>query len=98
MAHNPPGEAVRKLPQTQLGQAYYALRPAARHGAGPRKIGELSKEVATGVAIRKGESDPPLRPDDAYPPWLFKLLEAQPTVMELQRLYEGPGLTLQQVR
>jgi len=44
----------------------------------------------------KGEADPPIRPDSEYPDWLFKLLDPQPTVSELQRQYEGPGLTLAQ--
>ncbi len=66
--------------------------------AGPKKIGELSKDTATGVSILKGQTDPPIKPDNEYPPWLFKLLETEQTVVELQRTYEGPGLTLTQVR
>jgi large subunit ribosomal protein L54 len=64
-------------------------------------VGELSSKVATGVAIRKGESDPPLLPDDQYPPWLFELMTPEPTTAELQRLYEqgeGEGLTLAQMK
>lgn len=66
--------------------------------AGPAKIGELSKEVATGVAIRKGESDPKLLPDDQYPPWLFELLTPEPSTAELQRQYEQDRLTLGQMK
>ncbi len=64
---------------------------------GPKKTGELSKDTATGVAILKGQNDPPIKPDNEYPPWLFKLLETEATVVELQRVYEGTGLTLMQV-
>ena len=72
-----------------------ALAPAR---PGPKKTGELSKDTATGVAILKGQNDPPLKADSEYPAWLFKLLETEATVVELQRAYEGPGLTLSQVR
>lgn len=61
-------------------------------------MGELSSKVATGVAIRKGEADPPILPDDQYPPWLFELMAPEPSTAELQRLYEQDGLTLGQVR
>lgn len=60
-------------------------------------MGELSSQVATGVAIRKGESDPPLLPDDQYPAWLWGLLTPEPTTAELQRMYEAGGLDLPQV-
>lgn len=53
--------------------------------------------MATGASLKKGESDPPLKADSEYPSWLLKMLDPQPTMTELQRLYEGPGLTLQQV-
>lgn len=65
---------------------------------GPAKIGDLSKTHATGVAIRKGESDPPILPDDQYPPWLFDLMTPEPTTAELQRLYDQDGLTLEQMK
>ncbi|KAI8476197.1 MAG: mitochondrial ribosomal protein L37-domain-containing protein [Monoraphidium minutum] len=65
---------------------------------GPAKVGELSAKVATGVAIRKGEADPPLLPDDQYPPWLFDMLTPEPSTAELQRLYEQDGLTLAQMK
>ena len=54
--------------------------------------------MATGVSIYKGEDDPPLRADSEYPEWLWALAEPAPTVAELQRLYEGEGLTLKEVR
>lgn len=65
---------------------------------GPKRVGELSQDTATGVAIVKGEEDPRLKSDNEYPDWLWKLLEPRPLVSELQRLYEGPGLTLEQMR
>jgi hypothetical protein len=65
---------------------------------GPAKVGELSRTTATGIAIRKGESDPPLLPDDQYPPWLFELAAEEPSTAELQRQYENDGLTLAQAR
>lgn len=65
---------------------------------GPAKIGELSKTTATGVAVRKGESDPPLLPDDQYPAWLWELATPEPSTAELQRLYEQDGLTLPQMK
>lgn len=54
--------------------------------------------MATGVAIRKGESDPKLLPDDQYPPWLFELLTPEPSTAELQRQYEQDRLTLGQMK
>ena len=72
--------------------------PALALGTGPKKIGELSKEEATGCALLKGEADPKILPDSEYPAWLFKLLEPAPTANELQQKYDGAGLTLQQVR
>ena len=65
---------------------------------GPPKTGELSTTVATGVALRKGEADPPLKPDADYPPWLFELLTPEPTVQALAREYEKDGLTAPQMR
>ncbi|KIY94463.1 hypothetical protein MNEG_13499 [Monoraphidium neglectum] len=65
---------------------------------GPAKVGELSATAATGVAIRKGESDPPILPDDQYPDWLFGLMTPEPSTAELQRLYEQDGLTLPQMK
>jgi len=73
--------------------------PPPPRTAGPKKTGELSKTTATGVAIMKGESDPPLRPDAEYPAWLWGLAEPQPTVPELTKRYDAPGgLTLEQMR
>lgn len=51
----------------------------------------LSKEVATGVNILKGGSDPPLLPDEEYPEWLWELADPEPTLFELRRRYEAAG-------
>lgn len=51
----------------------------------------LSKEVATGVNILKGGSDPTLLPDDEYPEWLWELADSGPTLNELRRRYEAAG-------
>lgn len=48
--------------------------------------------------MRKGESDPPLLPDDQYPAWLWELATPEPSTAELQRLYEQDGLTLPQMK
>lgn len=61
-------------------------------------FGSLSSDKATGVALKKGEEDPPILPDDQYPPWLFTLMDPQPTVNELQRVYETEGLNLDQLK
>jgi hypothetical protein len=66
--------------------------------AGPAKTGQLSTEVVTGVAIKKGESDPPILPDSEYPAWLFELMKPEPSVAELERMYQQEGLQLYQVR
>lgn len=64
---------------------------------GPAKTGQLSSEVVTGCAIKKGESDPVIMPDAEYPAWLFELMTPEPTVAELERMYASEGLTLPQV-
>lgn len=51
----------------------------------------------TGCAIRKGESDPPILPDSEYPAWLFELMKPEPTVAELERMYQHEGLELHHV-
>eukprot|EP00879_Flechtneria_rotunda_P008820 GHRR01009238.1.p1 GENE.GHRR01009238.1~~GHRR01009238.1.p1 ORF type:complete len:124 (+),score=33.20 GHRR01009238.1:53-424(+) len=66
--------------------------------AGPAKIGQMSSEVVAGCAIRKGESDPPIKPDSAYPAWLFDMLKPEPTVAELERMYATEGLELPQLK
>jgi large subunit ribosomal protein L54 len=65
--------------------------------AGPAKTGQLSTEVVTGVAIKKGESDPPILPDSEYPAWLFQLMKPESSVAELERMYKAEGLELPQV-
>jgi Mitochondrial ribosomal protein L37 len=54
-------------------------------------LAAMSKDVATGVNILKGGSDPPLLPDEEYPEWLWKLAEPQGTLFELRRKYEAAG-------
>ena len=61
-------------------------------------MAELSKEVATGCGLMKGEADPPLKPDSEYPAWLFELLEPRATTRELAKAYNENGLTLTEVR
>ncbi|KAF8060090.1 hypothetical protein HT031_005029 [Scenedesmus sp. PABB004] len=78
-----------------------ALRGPGGKGAkdrGPARVGGLSPGAATGVAIRKGEADPPILPDAEYPDWLFKLLQPEPTVAELERAYAAEGLPLPQLK
>lgn len=65
--------------------------------AGPRKTGELSKEVATGCGLMKGEADPPLKADAEYPAWLWKLLEPAPSGNELEKAYKEGGLSMEEV-
>lgn len=62
------------------------------------RIGELSKTTATGCGLLKNEPDPPLLPDDAYPAWLWKLIDPMPTVKELTAKYHSEGLNMQEVR
>lgn len=66
--------------------------------SGPRKTGEMSKTHATGCSLLKGEEDPALLPDSEYPDWLWTLVEVRPSANELQKAYEGQGLTLEEVR
>ncbi len=65
---------------------------------GPKRVGELSSEVATGCSLLKGEQDPKLKPDSEYPDWLWKLMEPRASASELQQAYEGQGLSMDQVR
>lgn len=65
---------------------------------GPRKTGELSKEVATGCGLMKGEPDPPIKPDAEYPSWLFELLQPRPSTRELAKAYKDEGLTMDELR
>eukprot|EP00879_Flechtneria_rotunda_P004330 GHRR01004580.1.p1 GENE.GHRR01004580.1~~GHRR01004580.1.p1 ORF type:complete len:117 (+),score=25.47 GHRR01004580.1:1074-1424(+) len=82
-------------------QRLRAPLPAGKKGVkdrGPAKIGQMSSEVVAGCAIRKGESDPPIKPDSAYPAWLFDMLKPEPTVAELERMYATEGLELPQLK
>lgn len=65
---------------------------------GPRRVAELSKDVATGCGLMKGEADPPLKPDSEYPAWLFELLEPRSTTRELAKAYSENGLTVSELR
>lgn len=49
----------------------------------------LSSEVATGLNILKKGSDPPLKPDDQLPEWLWGLAEPGKTLNELRRTKEA---------
>lgn len=64
----------------------------------PRQVAEVSKSVATGCGVMKGQPDPPLLPDDQYPEWLWTLLKPSPTVKELLAKYESKGLNMYEVR
>ena len=44
-----------------------------------------SATVATGINIKKGGSDPELGADDAYPDWLWGLIEPRKTLTELEK-------------
>jgi hypothetical protein len=57
----------------------------------------MSAEAVTGVAIKKGESDPAIKPDDQYPAWLFSMIQPEASVMELERMYATEGLALHEV-
>jgi hypothetical protein len=57
----------------------------------------MSAEAVTGCAIKKGESDPAIKPDTEYPPWLFELIKPDVSMMELERMYASEGLALQDV-
>lgn len=48
----------------------------------------MSKEVVTGLNILKKGQDPPLRPDDQLPDWLWQLAEPEKTLNELRRTKE----------
>lgn len=66
--------------------------------AGPAAIGKMSSEVVTGCAIKKGESDPAIKPDTEYPAWLFELMQPAASLAELERVYKAEGLALNGVR
>mmetsp|Transcript_9160 Transcript_9160/g.17212 ORF Transcript_9160/g.17212 Transcript_9160/m.17212 type:complete len:119 (-) Transcript_9160:205-561(-) len=70
--------------------------PAGKKGSkdkGPAKVGNLSKEVATGCGVLKGQADPPIRADSEYPSWLWNLLTVQKGKNELEKLYLEEGLS-----
>lgn len=48
----------------------------------------MSKEVVTGLNILKKGQDPPLRPDDQLPEWLWQLAQPDKTLNELRRTKE----------
>ena len=45
----------------------------------------MSNDTLTGLNINKGGVDPPLKPDDQYPDWLWKLSSSGKTLAELNR-------------
>lgn len=45
----------------------------------------MSKDVLTGLNITKGGSDPPLKPDEEYPEWLWELAQPERTLADLRR-------------
>ena len=49
-------------------------------------MASLSKEVVTGLNTLKKGADPPLRPDDQLPEWLWELAEPEKTLNELRRM------------
>ena len=49
-------------------------------------MASLSKEVVTGLNTLKKGADPPLRPDDQLPEWLWVLAEPEKTLNELRRM------------
>ncbi|KAL4422068.1 hypothetical protein ABPG77_001536 [Micractinium sp. CCAP 211/92] len=53
-----------------------------------RGMASMSKEVVTGLNILKKGQDPPLRPDDQLPDWLWQLAEPEKTLNELRRTKE----------
>mmetsp|Transcript_3500 Transcript_3500/g.12615 ORF Transcript_3500/g.12615 Transcript_3500/m.12615 type:complete len:133 (-) Transcript_3500:76-474(-) len=44
-----------------------------------------SEETVRGLNIVKGGSDPKVKPREAYPEWLWELLEAKPTLQQLSK-------------
>lgn len=59
---------------------------------------DSSETVPCGIL--KNQPDPPLKADEEYPEWLWKLLDKQPTLKELKQRYleEGEaGLKLEEV-
>ena len=56
----------------------------------------MSKDVLTGLNITKGGSDPPLKSDDEYPEWLWKLAQPERTLADLKRK-ENSSLEFEEV-
>lgn len=84
-----------------VAQQLRAPLPAGKKGAkdrGPAKVGQLSAQAVTGCAIKKGQEDPPIKPDSEYPPWLFELMKPEASLMELERVYATEGLALGDLR
>ena len=50
-------------------------------------------EVATGINIKKGGSDPELGTDDDYPDWLWGLIEPRKSLSELEKEMEAAKLS-----
>lgn len=57
----------------------------------------MSSEVVSGLNTLKNGSDPPLRPDEELPEWLWKLEQPNKTLSELRRV-EFDELELPEVR
>lgn len=57
----------------------------------PAGAGSLSSTTATGVNYFKKGEDPPLKDDEEYPDWLWKVHEPSPTVYSLQKKAAGDG-------
>jgi hypothetical protein len=56
----------------------------------------MSKDVLTGLNITKGGSDPPLKSDEEYPEWLWKLAQPERTLADLKRK-ENSSLEFEEV-
>ena len=56
----------------------------------------MSNDVVTGLNITKGGSDPPLKPDEEYPDWLWQLAQPEKTLGEFRRASDS-NLELEEV-
>ena len=57
----------------------------------------MSKDVITGLNIQKGGTDPPLKPNEEYPEWLWQLATPERTLGDLRRK-GGSALAFEEVR